>query len=790
MDYLNSMFESSRSEISFNLSGGRAKSFMPYKNKYSSDWPDQLVKLFTHFFMRFAFSLHNLYFLVVLIINSIPQVQKSYVLFSNLPYLLLFITNLVIEFSIHIYFKLKRYSAHSSNKDLKYLKVIPAVTDPDILFHSEKKEKKAVSKQVPLMTLVNRRDIFIGDIMRLEYGDVSPCDILVLASSCTDSGAKQTFQADSMLDNGAAVREKKECIGLTKSFSQWAGDPKDPSKFLKRLSGKVSYKLETRLDEIHGTFKLKSDPKTEAFDNSKILKKGAHLKSDYIVGLVIFNGESCFPMDLNTFFEPPKVTALEKKLRFLTLLLIALNLVLAVFLTLVHRRLRTFENRDGLRDKVGVLSHISLLLSVLPMGLSIFRSLFSVFASMKLQKIYGGFSIDPLYEKTLESGQFSSNFYDSLMFQSTHKAKPKEKRGVLSSGLADFAVFNPDIITNMGDVDDIFFDKTNTLATGNHTIQSISTRKKLYFTNKKNFDPEHVEIRGSVHHDDWQKEQQSPDSPTSIMKPKLSAPSNPFSLQKKSFGESKGNLLLGNSMPESNLAVSLPPSNNKSLDEIPAEPHIVNNIKHSSYITKKEGGNLKVVNFNSNHQALEMSELNIQKFSSNKEPRTPYTPKTPRDLETKVAKREVHLALHSCLKNKAHASLNALHSAPLHHQESYQGSKTLIHDQNIHFFDGFNFYDDLNNPNENYFLRDIMKMFALCHSSSIMGEKYRSESVEEHSQILLAKNYGMEFIGSSEDDSKNLSSHRDLKSYQILENGVNLHNIEFFFCMKYSSNLV
>ena len=145
---------------------------------------------------------------------------------------------------------------------------------------------------------VDSRNIFIGDILKLNYGQMCPCDVLILATS-EDINGKYICWLDSLYDDGKCARDRKDAIALTKSFAHWANEDRGLTYFLNRLNGKIVYK--SNQDQITGSLKIKDDPKIEVFDDSKIIKRGCVMRSKYALGLVLYNGKGCYRTDKNWF---------------------------------------------------------------------------------------------------------------------------------------------------------------------------------------------------------------------------------------------------------------------------------------------------------------------------------------------------------------------------------------------------------------------------------------------------------------------------------------------------------
>lgn len=50
---------------------------------------------------------------------------------------------------------------------------------------------------------------------------------------------------------------------------------------------------------------------------------------------------------------------------------------------------------------------------------------------------------------------------------------------------------NSNVLSDLGDIDDAFFDKKNTLATNKYEVKSIESTTRLYASDEGNFNPRH-----------------------------------------------------------------------------------------------------------------------------------------------------------------------------------------------------------------------------------------------------------------------------------------------------------
>ena len=78
-------------------------------------------------------------------------------------------------------------------------------------------------------------NIYLGDILRLNQGEVAPCDILVIAAPEVLNG-KFICRVDGMFDDGSCYRQTREAISLTKYINHLTEEDKSIPMFLSRYS--------------------------------------------------------------------------------------------------------------------------------------------------------------------------------------------------------------------------------------------------------------------------------------------------------------------------------------------------------------------------------------------------------------------------------------------------------------------------------------------------------------------------------------------------------------------------
>ena len=355
------------------------------------------------------------------------------------------------------------------------------------------------------MTQTKGSNIFIGDILRLKDGDIAPCDLLVLATSTLLNG-QQICRVDSMFDDGRCNRQLKEAVSLTQSFNQFTQSEEidEVKKFLQRLYARVEYHRIQETHQITGTFKLKADPRVENFDERMIVNKGSILRSRYIYGLVLYNGMKCLDTNTSSAVYLTKASELDNKVRAFSFCLIALGFILTILSTLTFNRIRS--NGGSIINTFfapnSFVCFMSLYFCILPMTACIFLNSFYVISSIILQNKYRGFDNSSDFKAATSingSVRTENNKPRSLDVSST-----LNKKIVKNS----FRILNPNVIPDLGDIDDAFFDKTGTISSNTYDVQTIATTNKLYICDSSNFGaPNSVDIHKTYVNEPHQNEQ-------------------------------------------------------------------------------------------------------------------------------------------------------------------------------------------------------------------------------------------------------------------------------------------
>lgn len=144
------------------------------------------------------------------------------------------------------------------------------------------KVKKIMSSKKNLIERIKISNVKIGDLLLIRNSELSPADMLVVASSTIRHG-ESIFHTNERRIDGQHVfytkRAVKNMIGSTSSKSVKASQ--SIPKVVKHLSGHVEYDPPSDLIKFNGIFKLTNDPKVIMFSSKNVLFAGTKLCSSW-----------------------------------------------------------------------------------------------------------------------------------------------------------------------------------------------------------------------------------------------------------------------------------------------------------------------------------------------------------------------------------------------------------------------------------------------------------------------------------------------------------------------------
>jgi hypothetical protein len=328
-------------------------------------------------------------------------------------------------------------------------------------------------KSLESITEVQSSSLNVGDIFKLNKGQICPCDILILSSS-EHRKTNSSVLVDSFTQNGISAVEHKKTLSLLRNFDYHDSQLKS---YLKRINGKVKYyRCNTENSRISGTFKLSTDPRGESFTNTNIICQGSILCSEFVLGLVLFNGRKCIPAEkwsTQQLFSQSKLSSVHTKQQAYASLVAIISLVGCVFSKLAAIRFAETIQPPALLDiqSFSLLTYVCLYFSCLTLSINTTLNLAYWITSVKLQRKYRGIP------DSTELAPSSQPQKAPLTTKKRMVLKPKE---VSPRSEPNFQVFDPTVLPQLGDIDDIVFDKSGTLVTNRYELASIATKTQLY----------------------------------------------------------------------------------------------------------------------------------------------------------------------------------------------------------------------------------------------------------------------------------------------------------------------
>jgi magnesium-transporting ATPase (P-type) len=326
---------------------------------------------------------------------------------------------------------------------------------------------------------VQSSEITIGDIIKLRRGQISPCDVLVFSIS-EHGKINQQLKVDSFLQNGSSILESKEAVAVLKNFEFQDITFKS---YLKRLNGKLQYyRCHIDPSKIYGTFKLATDPRGESFSNDKVISQGSILHADFVVGIVLFNGKKSFPCQfwsLPNIFTQSKLSEVHSKQRSFASLLVIISLIACLYSELTSLRVAQYlipKFAKGTQSS-SFSAYFSLYFSCITLSINTTLNLACLITSLLLQREFAGISKQQLYKGSVSAVEDKKAGKQMKIL--TAKSPLLDKIGSTANKMG-VEVFEPVVLPDLGDLDDIIFDKSGTLVDNHYQVASIATKNQLY----------------------------------------------------------------------------------------------------------------------------------------------------------------------------------------------------------------------------------------------------------------------------------------------------------------------
>eukprot|EP01022_Parablepharisma_sp_SALTPOND_P033355 TRINITY_DN88560_c0_g1_i1.p1 TRINITY_DN88560_c0_g1~~TRINITY_DN88560_c0_g1_i1.p1 ORF type:complete len:1431 (-),score=165.41 TRINITY_DN88560_c0_g1_i1:96-4388(-) len=382
-------------------------------------------------FTRFA----NVYFLVIAILQSIPQISPLNPLSGILPLVFVLVISMIRE-GIEDY---RRYieDKRANSQPVRVLKSkVPTAEE------LEGKKQKALKENADFKTnfpscydLIKAEDLRVGQVVLILEEEIFPADLILLGTSDKDNRA---YIETAMLD-GEKNLKKRETHPAINALSKH-------NRFV--FHGKVACEAPThQLDKFGGSITSRSI-KT-AISDKQCLMKGAKLKStEWVTAVVAYTGQDT-KLLLNSSSGRVKQSRIERIMNQLILIILAIQLLLCVVAGVLaaiwqanyadeHYYLDQDRN-PGIVLVINFFSYFLLLNTLIPISLVV---------TIEIVKFVHIFLIQ----------------WDVFMYRNDHFAK----------------VSSCTIIEELGQVRYIFSDKTGTLTSNKMELKGFRVFNKNY----------------------------------------------------------------------------------------------------------------------------------------------------------------------------------------------------------------------------------------------------------------------------------------------------------------------
>lgn len=173
------------------------------------------------------------------------------------------------------------------------------------------------------------------------------------------------------------------------------------------------------------------------------------------------------------------------KVRRFMITLALLNSLGSVHMILIYSRINRINSKQNQKiiRKTSLWTILTLLFTLSPLTISITLTLIWVIARYTLHKK------DKDLKKILNLG--NDFVQGSLIFKLKLKITHNAFNDPTKIDDKTPKILNPDVLSDLEDRDDAFFDKTNTLATNEYEVKSIESTTRLYASDDGNFNPRH-----------------------------------------------------------------------------------------------------------------------------------------------------------------------------------------------------------------------------------------------------------------------------------------------------------
>ena len=432
--------------ISYRITRGISRSYLRSPNLYNGDGRAWLLRCLLALAWDRLLSAQYIYLLCIILIN---RFYSSSVYHRYDVFLLMLALNIGVDTVYFLLVVWKKFDVSFRLSQETYRRIGKSVVSRHTKYAKAPSDPKKIEAS----------EIQIGDIVKFDQNDVVPADVLVLSASDEVYG-NFVCRVDSSTFDGKSEVQVRQAVSLTKGLNQFIDDDRNAKKYLNRLNARVGYTRGAD-NSITGSFKMKEDPRVDKITDEMVCQRGSVVRSKVMVGLVLFTGLSCQGKEQAHIMTCCKTSGVERRLRGFTFVLAILSVLLSSVCAVVFDRYY-LEGDQVVKvfDKVQVLSFTSLFLSCLPTTVNILVNVYYIITGFIVERKYG---------------IINSNLRREL---SLHKFDDMKKWDVKRS----FRVINYNCLFDMGDVDDVFFEKAGVFSTGEFDVKSISSRSRLYYT--------------------------------------------------------------------------------------------------------------------------------------------------------------------------------------------------------------------------------------------------------------------------------------------------------------------
>ena len=287
---------------------------------------------------------------------------------------------------------------------------------------------------------VNSLELNLGDIIRLEKGDVAPTNLLVIEGYNGPDNPNKVL-VDKFLVTEELKIHKKIILDKLKSKRLLASD-----MAIKKFSKSLNFTLEIMNNEYNedfkGTIKFKKDPKTEVIGLHNLIEKETIIKSPWILGIVLTKEKYMSDLIKNAF----KTTKIGRHKAHLNKIMLVITLFCSLFISGVKIYLRNFIFKD-------LFDIVFRALTLLPIGLNIFIDIVYLIQSFRLRQRYT---------------DIKHNFKNNKIEVQHKKNKPL------------FHILNPNVLSNFKNIEYLVVSKNDFICKKELLVKSICTNDQYY----------------------------------------------------------------------------------------------------------------------------------------------------------------------------------------------------------------------------------------------------------------------------------------------------------------------